>query len=835
MKTLLDLTRSRLAVFGVIFVAILLFNIVFTCYRIDEPIWEGGHHGFVMSEYPHNALNYIRFGYLNTKLGLVTNYGNIEPTSGFSYRIDHGFITSILISFSYQLFGLHEWAGRLFPTILSVGTTIVTFFLMLSLSDGYITALIAFGFCALSPMQMYYGRLPAPHNVAVFLSLLTFYFYWLWLVKKRPCWLVSVFVTLILGAYTDWITYFVVAPILVHYLFFHKGQKDWRVAIALASSPLVLFASYVVWTYWLMGDMALKTLWTTFLLRSSSGHNLQAIPSVNQILYTYYDRAKYWLTIPILILSIGWVVRFCYSLIQKEPSDSEALIFALFLFGFSHNFVFTNRVMVHDFIMFYQLVPAFAMASASILIELVLRFLKKPVLTGGAVTVIFLMVIGQSYWVFKTEHSHPAAYTQAYYLGKSLSKEVSIAGKYIDAADLYQNLGVLRTYGVANRAFKKINSWDEFMKIRDDPTYEVIVVGNSDERQATLRKYLTEKYPRENIAGYSIFKLHRVGSNVLVNDPFIEYPHNINFGNQIEFLGFDIDKIVDRKDEQIKVWERYLNQNVELLPKYRTTFRVVNYWRKISEISTDHILITQFDTRDQELLYRLEQSYKGLDNLYPTSWWPVDQVIREEFEISVPVDYPSLNYSMWIGVENATTSLIPKSFFTTLTDDNNRVRVGQVYIQTASTDFSPQIVTAVDRSVNVDLENGISLVHFRQSQEAVYPGDLLKVTLTWHAQTAVDYNYKVFVHLVNSEGHLITQHDGEPDRGSAPTSQWEPGALIQDVHPVLLPADSPDGKYYLQVGMYMKSTLERLPILYSSETSHNNAITLGPVKVLSHD
>jgi hypothetical protein len=27
-------------------------------YRINEPIWERGHHGYMMTEYPHNAVNY---------------------------------------------------------------------------------------------------------------------------------------------------------------------------------------------------------------------------------------------------------------------------------------------------------------------------------------------------------------------------------------------------------------------------------------------------------------------------------------------------------------------------------------------------------------------------------------------------------------------------------------------------------------------------------------------------------------------------------------------------------------------------------------------------------
>jgi hypothetical protein len=139
---------------------------------------------------------------------------------------------------------------------------------------------------------------------------------------------------------------------------------------------------------------------------------------------------------------------------------------------------------------------------------------------------------------------------------------------------------------------------------------------------------------------------------------------------------------------------------------------------------------------------------------------------------------------------------------------------------------------AVDNPVDVNLDGDLSLVCFGQSQETVYPGDPLTVTLTWRAQAAVAQDYKVFVHLMDSNGHLAAQHDAEPDRWGYPTSQWVPGALVRDVHPLSIPPDILPGTYYIQTGMYLEETLERLPVSDSSEPSRDNIVMVGTVEVL---
>jgi 4-amino-4-deoxy-L-arabinose transferase-like glycosyltransferase len=215
------------------------------CYRIAEPLWEGGHHGFVMSEYPHNALNYLRFGYKETKLGLVMNYGDQKPVDGFSYRVDHPMLTSVLISLAYRAFGVSPWSARMFPAIFALGTSFLTWVLSHQLLKNRWSALVALIVCALSPMITYYGRMPAPHNLSAFFALAFFYFYWRWFVTKSDRHFILSLLVFSAGAYTDWIIYFAAPAVVIHYLIFRKRERDWKRVLILALIPFVLFSLYI--------------------------------------------------------------------------------------------------------------------------------------------------------------------------------------------------------------------------------------------------------------------------------------------------------------------------------------------------------------------------------------------------------------------------------------------------------------------------------------------------------------------------------------------------------------------------------------------------------------
>jgi hypothetical protein len=186
---------------------------------------------------------------------------------------------------------------------------------------------------------------------------------------------------------------------------------------------------------------------------------------------------------------------------------------------------------------------------------------------------------------------------------------------------------------------------------------------------------------------------------------------------------------------------------------------------------------------------------------------------------------------MWVCVErDAGWYLLPEP--SQVTDATNRVRVGQIYVRATAAEVSPESISYnVDYPIDVRLDKGLPLVESGLSQDAVYPGDLLVVTLTWRAQAVVGQDYKGFVHIIDPEGRLVAQHDGKPDHWRQPTPQWEPGTPIQDAHPVVIPPNVSPGTYHIRAGMYQEGTMDRVSVLSASGAPASDAVQLGTVEV----
>ena len=109
-------------------------------------------------------------------------------------------------------------------------------------------------------------------------------------------------------------------------------------------------------------------------------------------------------------------------------------------------------------------------------------------------------------------------------------------------------------------------------------------------------------------------------------------------------------------------------------------------------------------------------------------------------------------------------------------------------------------------------ENGIELQGYALSHSQLDAGDELTVMLYWRATQGVPADNHIFVHLVDETGRLWGQHDGRPNRGQQPTSQWQKGKLVYDTHDLPLSAEARPGRYRIAVGMYPWPDVERVPV-----------------------
>lgn len=176
---------------------------------------------------------------------------------------------------------------------------------------------------------------------------------------------------------------------------------------------------------------------------------------------------------------------------------------------------------------------------------------------------------------------------------------------------------------------------------------------------------------------------------------------------------------------------------------------------------------------------------------FPTTAWRASETVLQWETVQVPATVAPGNYQL------------------TLTDAaaDNAVVLGDITITEGRLrQFEPP--PGLQHPLSAMFGNRVALLGFDAVQT-----DALELTLFWQAQAQLPDNYKVFVHVLNEQGELITQQDQIPMAGQAPTSGWLPGEVIADSYRFELPpgALSP-GQYRLAVGLYNAISGERLPL-----------------------
>jgi hypothetical protein len=93
---------------------------------------------------------------------------------------------------------------------------------------------------------------------------------------------------------------------------------------------------------------------------------------------------------------------------------------------------------------------------------------------------------------------------------------------------------------------------------------------------------------------------------------------------------------------------------------------------------------------------------------------------------------------------------------------------------------------------------------------AAVPGRTLTVVPYWQAQATPSLSYKVFAHLVSTQGRVAAQRDDYPVQGNHPTTLWMPDETVVDEYSIAIPVDMAPGSYALYVGFYDPATGNRL-------------------------
>jgi uncharacterized membrane protein len=108
------------------------------------------------------------------------------------------------------------------------------------------------------------------------------------------------------------------------------------------------------------------------------------------------------------------------------------------------------------------------------------------------------------------------------------------------------------------------------------------------------------------------------------------------------------------------------------------------------------------------------------------------------------------------------------------------------------------------------------------------PGQSFRVDLYWQALAESGAERTVSVRVADQTGWLYAQHDGLPALGSKPTSWWQPGQQVRDVHYLTIAPETPAGSLSLDILLYDTFSQEIVPWDERQEELHLSAVEVQP-------
>ena len=253
----------------------------------------------------------------------------------------------------------------------------------------------------------------------------------------------------------------------------------------------------------------------------------------------------------------------------------------------------------------------------------------------------------------------------------------------------------------------------------------------------------------------------------------IASPLRATFGGELILLGYDRPKFA-RPNGQIPL---------------------TLYWQRLREGQTDYDITLQLMDETGNVLW--QEDTPPLFGEYPTSRWRVGQIVQTSHELTMPATEGKVE--LRVGLSHGSGEMLP-------------VRCHWLAPLTEGCSLQPIHVRSTGRPA-VNFDNKILLLGYDLDRKKLRPGDTLELSLTWQCLQRMDEDYTVFVHIIDDEQRIWGQEDIGPVQGTYPTSQWKEGEIIEDTHRVRLSYEAPPGEYQIEVGLYLLSTMARLPVL----------------------
>lgn len=140
-------------------------------------------------------------------------------------------------------------------------------------------------------------------------------------------------------------------------------------------------------------------------------------------------------------------------------------------------------------------------------------------------------------------------------------------------------------------------------------------------------------------------------------------------------------------------------------------------------------------------------------------------------------------------------------------------------------------------AVPVNFGDAVQLMHAEWLQTTVAPGETAELLTIWRVTDparvgpavppAFTTDAVLFTHVLWSDGTILTQRDAL----DAPSWSWQAGDVILQVHPLFVPAETTPDSYTAVVGIYDRSSQQRLPVLDETGAQVDTVTAVAPLVV----
>ncbi len=266
----------------------------------------------------------------------------------------------------------------------------------------------------------------------------------------------------------------------------------------------------------------------------------------------------------------------------------------------------------------------------------------------------------------------------------------------------------------------------------------------------------------------------------------VDVPLEVNFGNQMVLMGYDLPTPTVRADEPIEV---------------------TLYWRILPPVTTDYSIGLHL-VDERGFLYGQQDNMHPAYPYCPTSLLRPDQYARDIHQLTPWEGTPPGRYTLQVMVYDQSKYRLD------LRDAAGNPLGTTVYPLTQVEIRRPRRFPPVEKlplQTRLDAEMGahLRLLGIGPLPETVETGQSFLLTLFWQAVEPPNGNYAARLHLRGADGTEVAEAIQPPGRADYPTSSWARGEIVRDVWsfsvPVALPANPaipvPAGMYTLHLDL----------------------------------